>query len=433
MTRVKIFEPKSMPHDENTKQQLMTCAEAGDAVAAVLCADSHLGYSAPIGSAIAYRDYVSPSGVGFDISCGNKAVQTELTYQDIAHDLPHIMDEIKRRISFGIGRVNNEPVDHPVLDEIAKEFPTKETSGLASLAEKQLGTVGAGNHYVDIFEDQEDGKIWIGVHFGSRGFGHKIASGFLALAQGLKFEDRFQEGGMMEEPTLFHIDSEIGRTYLEAMWLAGDYAYAGRDVVVEKVLEILGHPAVTFEVHSHHNYQWQEEHQGEIVWVVRKGSTPLFPGQFGFVGATMGEDAYILEGQDTFTAEEALYSAPHGAGRAMSRNAAAGKWRRKWLNNVREDETIYDTKEEALAYPGATKTSRARVREGGAIDFKSVLERLKDMDIELRGGAADEAPGAYKRLGEVIVAHGDAVAIRHVLRPIGVAMADEKAHDPYRD
>ena len=107
-------------------------------------------------------------------------------------------------------------------------------------------------------EDEGD-RVWVGVHFGSRGFGHKTASGFLALAQGLPFEGHAKDGGMDDGPVLFELGSELGEAYVSAMELAGAYAYAGRDVVVSKVLETLGADA-TYEVHNHHNFAWREEH-----------------------------------------------------------------------------------------------------------------------------------------------------------------------------
>ena len=104
--------------DERAVAQLERCAAAGDAVAGVLCADGHVGYSQPIGGAVAYPDHISPSGVGHDIGCGTKAVRTDLRTEDV--DVAGAMDEIVRRISFGVGRRNDEPVDHPVLDEIGQ-------------------------------------------------------------------------------------------------------------------------------------------------------------------------------------------------------------------------------------------------------------------------------------------------------------------------
>ena len=283
-------------HEPKVVKQLVRCLAPEEGSRGALCADGHLGYSAPIGGVMAYREHVSPSGVGYDIGCGNKAVLTDLRADEVRADLAGLMDRIFSEVSFGMGRRNPEPIDHPVLDEIrtAAFAPQRQ---LHDLAAKQLGTVGAGNHYVDLFADEE-GRVWIGVHFGSRGFGHKTASGFLSLAAGGRFDERGRGGEMEAPPTLLAIDSEIGQAYIDAMRLAGAYAYAGRDVVVEKALAILGAKALD-EVHNHHNFAWPEAHGGEDYWVVRKGATPARPGQRGFVGSTMGEDSVILEGVES--------------------------------------------------------------------------------------------------------------------------------------
>src|ERR687897_2797378 len=302
MSRIKTFGPV----DERSLAQLERCMEAGDAEFGVLCADHHPGYSQPIGGGIAYEGYVSPSGVGYDIGCGNKAARTDLALRDLdaLGGVPAIMGEITRRISFGMGVPAQERTDHPVLDAIrAADFAPQRK--LSQLAESQLGTVGSGNHYVNLMADEDD-RVWVGVHFGSRGFGHKTASGFLALAQGLAFEGRAPEGAMDSPPVLFEVGSELGESYVAAMQLAGDYAYAGRDIVVDKVLEILGAES-THEVHNHHNFAWREEHFDTDVWVVRKGCTPAFPGQEGFVGATMGEPSVLLRGTESAEATESLY------------------------------------------------------------------------------------------------------------------------------
>ena len=145
--------------------------------------------------------------------------------------------------------------------------------------------------------EDEEGRVWVGVHFGSRGFGHKTASGFLALAQGSRSTPA-PEGEMDSPPVLFEVGTELGDSYIAAMELAGEYAYAGRDVVVAKVLEILGAEAV-HEVHNHHNFAWREEHFGRAYWVIRKGCTPARPGQEGFVGGSMGDESVILEGVES--------------------------------------------------------------------------------------------------------------------------------------
>jgi tRNA-splicing ligase RtcB (3'-phosphate/5'-hydroxy nucleic acid ligase) len=422
-------------HDEKTVRQLEQCVAVEDGAQGVLCADGHLGYSMPIGGVVAYREHVSPSGVGFDISCGNKAARTNLTYDEIAGDLPRIMDEVFERISFGVGRRDGKAQDHPVIDEIrhAEFKPQRELTKTAAL---QLGTVGAGNHYVDLFRDEDD-RVWVGVHFGSRGFGHKTASGFLALAQGLAFAERASEGEMMTPPVVFPADSELGRSYVEAMTLAGRYAYAGRDVVVAEVLDILGAES-DFAVHNNHNFAWRETVDGEPAWVVRKGATPAFPGELGFVGATMGEPAVILEGVDSPASKAALYSTIHGAGRAMSRTQAAGKMGTRMECGVRDcmnwvSRRAYQAGERCPDHPKARMFKRRGRIKAGKIDFEAVRSELTAKGIELRGGAADEAPGAYKRLDEVLAYHEGTVRILHHLHPIGVAMAPTETYDPFKD
>jgi tRNA-splicing ligase RtcB len=423
--------------DERTVAQIKRCQEAEEGARAVLCADNHLGYSQPIGGAVAYRDHISPSGVGYDIGCGNKAVRTNIKVEGMREPrdtVGEVMDEIVRRVSFGMGRNNDEPADHPVLDEI-KDAQFAPQRQLYDLAAKQLGTVGSGNHYVDLFEDEE-GWLWIGVHFGSRGFGHKTASGFLALNEGLRFEEHASEGEMDSPPIVFPTDSELGQAYIEAMELAGKYAYAGRDVVVDTVLDVLGAYA-DFEVHNHHNFAWREEHDGENWWVIRKGCTPAFPGQQGFVGSTMAEESVILEG--TENAKDALFSTVHGAGRAMSRSKAAGSKKKKWACCNRDCDWVQPPRtpkpqDDACPECGHPKLAKQWViYRDGAVDWDAERLNVTSLGIELRGAAADEAPPAYKRLDEVLAAQGDTINVLHRLRPIGVAMAGPDIYDPFQD
>lgn len=386
--------------DEKTINQLSNCIGEGDR--GVLTADGHYGYAHPIGGAVAYRNNISLSGVGFDIGCGNKAVRTNILAADL--DTSKVMDEIFRKISFGVGRTNKKRIDHEVLEKIEKADFTPQRD-LVSLAEEQLGTVGSGNHFVDLFKD-EKGYVWVGVHFGSRGFGHKTATGFIAMSQGLTFKDKGVEGPMDGSPILFDANSAIGSDYISAMTLAGEYAYAGRDVVVNQVLSILGGEELE-SVHNHHNFAWRENHGGIDYWVVRKGCTPAFPGQRGFIGSTMADISVIVEGVDSIESQEGLYSTVHGAGRAMSRRQAAGK--RKWSKGRQ----IQLTK--------------------GLVDFDQVKNEMKKLGIELRGAGADEAPACYKKLEEVLKYQGNTIKIIHRLTPIGVAMAGEEVKDPYKD
>lgn len=397
--------------DEKCIRQLENCL-LEDSVG-VLTPDAHYGYGHPIGGAVAYKNHISLSGVGFDIGCGNKAVKTSIKVADwgekFSQEFPKIMDEIMKRISFGMGRHNNEKIKHPIFEEINKA-KFRPQAKLIQLAKDQLGTVGGGNHFVDLFEDEE-GFLWIGVHFGSRGFGHKTATGFIAMSQGKEFGDKASEGSMDAPPILFDVDSQIGQDYIAAMELAGKYAYAGRDVVVDKVLEILGNPEVLDSIHNHHNFAWRENHFGHDYWVVRKGCTPAFPGQKGFIGANMLDNSVIIEGKVSDLSRQALFSTVHGAGRIMSRNEAAGK--KKWI----ADET---------------GRKRPQIVAKGKVDFDEVRATMKAHKVHLRGAGADEAPQCYKKLTEVLGYMAQNQEVIHTLRPIGVCMAGDE-YDPYKD
>ena len=216
---------------------------------------------------------------------------------------------------------------------------------------------------------------------------------------------------MDSKPILFDLSSEIGQEYISAMKLAGEYAYAGRDVVVEKVLEILGTKETTFEVHNHHNFAWEEEHFGKKYWVVRKGCTPAFPNQLGFIGANMEDASVIIKGKDSELSQKGLYSTVHGAGRVMSRRQAAGK--KKWIRDEKG-------------------RKRPSVVSKGAVDFDAVKSRVQTK-VELRGAGADEAPECYKNLESVLGYQGETIEVLHRLRPIGVAMAGDDTFDPYKD
>lgn len=297
-------------HEEATLRQIETCLEAGGA-RGVLCADGHKGYAQPIGGVIAYREQISLSGVGFDIACGNLAIRTDALGADIAPQIGSIMDDIAREIAFGVGRKSKQRIDHELFDDEA--WKMEPLRSLKETARAQLGAVGGGNHYVDIFADELD-RVWVGVHFGSRGLGYKTATYFLRAAGG--------GDGMDVPPTVVSTTGELGADYLTAMNLAGQYAYAGPEAVARHVVRALLGADPVEEVHNHHNFAWREQHGNEEFWVVRKGATPAFPGQRGFVGGSMGDNAAVLEGIESADAREALYSTVHGAARVMSRTMA---------------------------------------------------------------------------------------------------------------
>jgi len=448
-------------HDANTLEQMERAASRG--VAAALMADGHLGYGLPVGGVIALDNAIDPLYVGYDIACGNCAIKTDIKLSDIADvtfdnpfgiaknpELTKIANQIQKSISFGIGRSNladDAPVDDPLFyDPAWNIIPNvgKFREDLRDKARKQLGTVGSGNHYVDVFVDRDDGHIWVGVHFGSRGLGHTIASNFLSIGQGGAWGDKAKE-----VEVILSLDTPSGQDYWALMELAGRYAYAGREWVTRKVVELLGGKELDM-VHNHHNFAWKETHaipvtKGESfdvplmnygtkeVVVVRKGATPAFPRQRGFVGGSMGDDAVILRGTDhlrevwdtlsdgyaidadpVIRQKNALFSTVHGAGRVMSRTEAAGKRDRK-SGQLKKDKVTG----EILKAP---KVTREMQREW--LDREGVI---------LRGGGVDESPHVYRRLTDVLAAQGDTIEVLHTLKPLIVVMAGENEYDPFKD
>jgi tRNA-splicing ligase RtcB (3'-phosphate/5'-hydroxy nucleic acid ligase) len=326
-------------HDEARVAQMRNCMAVGNVVAGVICADGHLGYAQPVGGVIAYEKQISISGVGFDIGCGNMAVRLDTPFRAIEDRIGTVIKDVARVISFGVGRTNEER--------------------------------------------DEDGFVWIGVHFGSRGLCHTSATRYLKAAGG---KDR-----MNVPPAVLDEDGELGRRYIAAMQLAGRYSYAGREWVIERVRKIIG-GAVTDMVHNHHNYAWRETHDGRDLWVVRKGATPAFPGQRGFVGGSMGDDAVILEGVEGPEAPASLYSTVHGAGRLFGRKEAKLRFTKAQMDGW-----------------------------------------LQQRGVTLVGADLDESPMAYRRLPEVLAHHSGSVRVLHARRPFAVAMAGEGEFDPFKD
>jgi len=367
-------------HEENTITQMRNCMAFGNTVAGVLCADGHLGYAQPVGGVIAYDNQISVSGVGFDIACGNAAMRLDVKFRDIQDDVPTIAKDIAKNISFGVGRSNNEKAEHELF-----EYPHWLDSGMEDYkkkAQNQLGTVGSGNHYVDLFVD-DMGYVWIGVHFGSRGLGHTTATRMIKKTGG--------KDGINVAPVLVDVDTDLGREYLIGMTLAGIYAYAGRDWVLDKVRSMIGGKETDY-VHNHHNFAWKEVHNGRSLWVVRKGATPANPGERGFVGGSMGDNAVIICGVDGPESKQALYSTIHGAGRIFGRQEAKRRFKQKEMDTW-----------------------------------------IKEKKVTVIGGGLDESPMAYRRLPDVLASHDHTIHVEHTLRPFIVVMAGEGEIDPWKD
>lgn len=455
-------------HDENTLAQAREVEKYAAHFA--LMADGHLGYIMPVGGVAAYYDQVLVAGVGYDIACGNCAIKTDMRMEefDSPVQIEKMADDIQRNISFGVGRKNTSsdaPTDHPLFESeawlrLAHWAGPQATGQLKDKARAQLGTVGSGNHYVDVFHD-EKGWIWVGVHFGSRGLGHTIASGFMALGAGKDWGEHAKESDQ-----LLSLSSTVGQDYWELMQLCGTYAYAGREWVARQVVRMLGANEVEM-VHNHHNFAWKEKHgylnpgNSEDFIVVRKGATPAFPGQRGFVGGSMGDCAVILQGAADFDYEgnampwlgeqtNTLYSTVHGAGRVMSRTAAAGKVRRftRFECGQRDCDghapfdknaastNVYATQGNPPCPKCGSKTHKRKGQErisAGLVSEEEMTQWIKSRGVVLRGAGLDEAPQAYRRLPDVLAAQGGTITILHTLTPIIVVMAGADEFDPYKD
>lgn len=404
--------------DQQTLQQMQTVSQK--AVRTALMADNHLGYVMPIGGVAAYRGLLSVMGVGVDIACGNAAIRTNLHRNDFLGHEKELANEIQQTISFGMNRPINRADDAPVNDPLFATtywdlLPSFFRDKLKEKARAQLGTVGGGNHYVDVFAD-ETGAVWVGVHFGSRGLGFTIANGIMSLALGAEWNTKVKE-----QEVLLDISTELGQMYWGLLQLAGKYAYVGREWVARKVAWICSSTVEERElVHNHHNFAWRERHLGEDLLVVRKGCTPAWPGQKGFVGGSMGDDAVILQGTpgldmmspDGQDQVHALYSTVHGAGRVMGRNDAK--------------------KGRAIRDPENPKKVLRRETEK-RITREMMNQWLAERGIILRGGEVDEAPHVYRRLPDVLACQGNTVQVLHTLTPFVVVMADGRTYDPYRD
>lgn len=390
--------------DEGARAQIISSVNSPYAYRGAICADGHRGYcSMPVGGVVAYHDAISPSGVGHDVACGNKAVMLDIPSKEVKAKIQKLAKDIYKTIPFGIGTPAVASVDdHPIFDDPA--WNHKWLNPIKEMGRKQLGSVGSGNHYVDIFEDENE-RIWIGVHFGSRGVGFKIADYF--------FDQVGAKDGVDTEPIVLSLQSAIGQDYLEAMQLAGKFAYAGRDLVCQIIAKNILGAKIVEEVHNHHNFAWKETHFGEEYWVVRKGSTPNAPGQLSFVGGSMGDFSYIFRGKDSELAKLTLYSTVHGAGRVLGRNQARGKFKMK-TNPV-------------------TGKKEKRIISEGCVSPEMMKDWLAKMGTVLVGGGTDESPHCYKRIDEVMQHHEGTIDVVHKLKPLAVCMAGEEIFDPFKD
>lgn len=291
--------------------------------------DVHAGMGATIGSVIATKGAVIPAAVGVDIGCGMLAARTNLTKHTFnERKLQRLMQEILFRVPVGFAQRSKEntrwkscePFEEP-LKEILSHEPTMLDPMVKSEWHAQLGTLGGGNHFIELTADEEE-RLWIMLHSGSRGIGNIMASFFIARAKTLA-----KENGE-ELPDIYLASLKEGTEdfdwYMKAAHWAQDYAMANRQIILEDVLEALRvlKPSTELEgeiVNCHHNYVAQEEHFGETIWVTRKGAIRAGLGERGIIPGSMGACSYIVEGLGN---EQSFCSSSHGAGRKMSRTEA---------------------------------------------------------------------------------------------------------------
>jgi tRNA-splicing ligase RtcB len=351
--------------------------------------DVHAGKGATIGTVIATRDAIVPAAVGVDIGCGMMAVRTGLTASLLPDNLHGLRSAIEAAVPHGRtdnGGRNDRGAwrDRPAAQLAAWEDLK---DGYQSLVQKyprldrgphiqHLGTLGTGNHFIEVCLDEED-RVWIMLHSGSRGVGNRIGTDFIELAK----QDMRRWKIALPDPDLAYLPqgTEHFDDYLAGAEWAQEYARINRELMMQSVLRALAESGLKFElgsesVNCHHNYVAREHHFGQDVLVTRKGAVRARLGDMGIIPGSMGARSYIVRGLGN---PQSLQSCSHGAGRAMSRNEA----RRRF----------------SLAEHAAATAA---------------VECRKDKDV------LDETPMAYKSIDAVMHAQRDLVKIVHTLRQI---------------
>jgi tRNA-splicing ligase RtcB len=344
-----------------------------------LMPDCHQGYGMPIGGVIACKDVIIPNAVGVDIGCGMVAVQTDALVSEIetAH-VKKIMGLVRQSIP--VGFKHHQDDQHWSGFDSAPDIPVVQQQ--LKSARKQLGTLGGGNHFIEI-QKGDDGFVWLMLHSGSRNFGYKIAKEYNDRA--VKECERWYSDIPNKDLAFLPIGSRDALEYISAMNYALDFALASRAYMMERFEEaahkVLG-CSIGDRTNIHHNFAALENHFGKNVWVHRKGATMARKGQTGIIPGSMGTPSYIVEGLGN---PESFMSCSHGAGRSMGRAEAS-------RNLLVED---CDKAMEGVIFGRWGKDRKGRIDLG-------------------------EAPGAYKDIESVIEAELDLVRPVVKLWPLGV-------------
>jgi tRNA-splicing ligase RtcB len=374
---------RGVPLEDAARQQLINTARLPFIhkwVAAM--PDVHWGLGATVGSVIPTHRAIVPAAVGVDIGCGMLASRTTLTANDLPDDLVPLRREIERAVPVGFAEFKEVPAPsedawkrmHREVDLLRERHPKLREKR----ADRQLGTLGGGNHFIEVCLDEAD-RVWVMLHSGSRGIGNLLGQYFIALAR----KDMAQHIANLPDRDLAYFEegSEHFDDYVQAVLWAQRYARTNRELLLRYVQEALGRvkglPPFRSEVdlvNCHHNYVQREHHYGADVWVTRKGAVRAGRGEWGIIPGSMGARSFIVRGKGH---PESFESCSHGAGRAMSRNEA----RRRFTQADHERMTAH-------------------------------VECRKD------AGVLDETPAAYKSIDDVMRAQQDLVDIVHTLRQV---------------
>ncbi|MBI4832068.1 MAG: RtcB family protein [Candidatus Lindowbacteria bacterium] len=358
-----------------------------------LMPDCHVGYGMPIGGVIGCDNAVIPNAVGVDIGCGMGAVRTNLPVDVAIPELiEKVLHSVKRSVPVGEGRAHSSRQAWDVLDSRDGDRPGGVDSHCWNLAYCNLGTLGGGNHFIEM-QKGDDGFVWLMIHSGSRNLGYRIAEHYHKLA--LELNERWNAAIPDRQLAYLPADSAEGQAYICDMNFALDYARENRRRIMEafkrEMSMVFKDAAFISEVNIHHNYAALENHVGKDVWVHRKGATSAKTGETGIIPGSMGTASYIVEGLGN---PESFMSCSHGAGRRMGRADACRSLSKEECDKAMEG-IVFD------GFKAAKGKFRRNAPKGAVYDL-------------------EEAPLAYKDIEDVIASELDLVRPVVKLRPLGV-------------
>ena len=335
-----------------------------------LMPDAHVGLGATIGSVVPTEGAVIPACVGVDIGCGMAAVLTDLRAADLPEDLSPLLHRIERAIPAGVGRGHDWGSHSPEAQRasawLSRHRPhTTLNDRLEKKSRDQMGTLGAGNHFVEISLDEDD-RVWAVLHSGSRGIGNQLAQSHIATAKIVAKRLDIE----LEDPDLAYVleGTPEFESYLGDLLFAQAYARANRETMLDALLAALfrfvGHGRQLERINCHHNYTAQERHFGRMLWITRKGAISARRGEAGIIPGSMGTDTYLVTGKGN---ADAYSSSAHGAGRRMSRTRARKTLTASSLTEAMEGRTWLGNKasrlvdEHPLAYKDIDEVMRLSV------------------------------------------------------------------------